>query len=69
MSGFQKRDDSVVIAEFGLVILCQSTNDELSAALCCATIAASVPKIGSPEVRIELEAILGNQLLNIYFRL
>ena len=50
VNGFEKRDQFAQIADFELVVLCQSTVDGLSVALCCASIAAPVPEICSLKV-------------------
>ena len=51
MGGFEKRAHFAHKIDFALVVLEQSTVDDLSVALCCASIAATVPKIRSLEVR------------------
>ena len=51
MNGFEKRDQFAQIADFKLVVLSGSTVDELFLALCCASIAGSVPEIRSLKVR------------------
>ena len=45
MSEFEKRDHFGLIVDFELVVLCKSTVDGLSVALCCASMAAPVPEI------------------------
>ena len=51
MSGFDKRDHFTLIVDFELVLLCKSTVDELSVALCFASLAALAAKIRSLSVQ------------------
>ena len=51
VSGSEKRDHFVLNVNFDLVVLSHSTVDGLSVALCCASIAAPVPKIRSLKVQ------------------
>ena len=47
MSGFEKRDQFILIADFELVVLGGSTVDELFVALCYTSIVTPVPEIHS----------------------
>ena len=51
VSGLEKRDHFVLIVDLELVVLCKSTTDGLSVALCCTSVAAPVPRICSLKVR------------------
>ena len=51
VSGSEKRDHFALKVDFELVVLSRSTDDRLSVALCCASIAALIPKIRLLKVR------------------
>ena len=48
---FEKGDHFALVVDFELVVLCKSTVDRLSAALCYTSMAAPVSKICSIKVR------------------
>ena len=50
VSGFEKKDHFGLIVDFDLVVLCKSTVDGLSVALCCTSMAAPIPEICSLQV-------------------
>ena len=61
MSRFEKRDHFTLIFDFELVILCESTVNELFVALCCVLI-APIPEICSLEPEFTLDAMWENSL-------